>query len=99
MGEVSTYRRIREQIAAENKKALPSGMIQQYADLFTTYREAALNIARNGAIVQHPKTGQPIENPYLRVRQSTLAELQRFTRVKADAVWEALSAELEAAPS
>ncbi len=81
-------------LVSANRGALPSGMLHQFAELFVTYREAALNLAKCGAVVAHPKTGAPVENPYLVVRADTLAALRKFARIKADRVWAALSAEL-----
>lgn len=60
----------------------------QYADLFMEYQEAQRNIATNGTIVLHPRTGVPIENPYLRIRDKALSNLQRMTAVKADWLWQ-----------
>lgn len=96
MGEVTTFKAVRELLAAENPDGLPAGMIEQYADLFVTYRESTLNIARCGAVVAHPKHGAPVDNPYLKVRYQTLSALRGFPEVKAAGVWAALAEELEA---
>jgi hypothetical protein len=60
----------------------------QYADLFLEYQEAQRNIATNGTIVLHPRTGVPIENPYLRIRDKALVNLHRMTTVRADWLWQ-----------
>lgn len=96
MGQIDTFKQVRQMLSEEGNTTLSNAMLHQYADLFVTYREAALNIAKNGAIVAHPKTGAPIENPYLKVRQQTMIDLRKLARVKADKVWGALSRELEA---
>jgi len=57
-----------------------------YADAVLEYREASLNIDEFGAIVKHPRTGNPIENPYLGVRDRALKKLLSL-RVKADFLW------------
>ncbi len=61
-----------------------------YVDTFLEYRKAMDNITANGAVCQCPRTGSPIDNPYLKVRdraQKTLVDLSR--RVKhADAFWQ-----------
>jgi phage terminase small subunit len=59
----------------------------QYADAFIEYREASRNIEANGVIVQHPRTLNPIENPYLQVRDRSLRKLQRFGSIKAQFLW------------
>ena len=60
----------------------------QYADAFCEYREASKNIAEHGSIVQHPRTSNPIENPYLVVRDRALRKLQGMVNVKgAEALW------------
>lgn len=77
MGEVD--------ILAELKKENPKANaveLRVYADALATYREAAENIDRNGAIVQHPRTGAPIENPYLKIRTSAGATLTKLRHIK-----------------
>lgn len=43
-------------------------VVEMYVANFLTFVEAEDNILRNGNIVAHPRTGAPMENPYLRVR-------------------------------
>lgn len=97
--KADTFGAVREMLEAENDGKTPTGALTQFATLFLTFREAALNIARNGAVVASAKTGAAMENPFLSVRRSTLTELRALSRVKADSVWAALSAELEALPA
>jgi phage terminase small subunit len=60
----------------------------QYADAFLEYREASKNISEHGAIVQHPRTSNPIENPYLVVRDRALKKLQSMVHAKgAASLW------------
>ena len=59
----------------------------QYADAFCEYREASRNIAEHGAMVLHPRTANPIENPYLAIRDRALRKLQGMVNVKADWLW------------
>ena len=61
-------------------------VIVMYADAFEEYRAAQANIAANGSIVTHPKTGGPISNPYLAVRDRA-AKTLREMRVQAGALW------------
>ena len=39
-----------------------------YATAFSEYQEAASRIVDNGTVVSHPRTGAPIDNPYLKIR-------------------------------
>lgn len=41
-----------------------------YADAMVEYLAAQANIQEHGTIVFHPRTGAPIDNPYLRVRNA-----------------------------
>ena len=59
----------------------------QYADAFLEYAEASKNLLEHGTIVQHPRTANPIENPYLSVRDRALRKLQGMRQVKADWLW------------
>jgi len=59
----------------------------QYCDAFLEYREASRNISEHGVIVQHPRTANPIENPYLVVRDRALRKLQGMVNVKAAFLW------------
>jgi len=52
--------------------------VEQYAAVWLTLQEAQDNIDRNGAVVAHPKTGGPIENPYLSVRERAMRQLGQF---------------------
>jgi phage terminase small subunit len=60
--------------------------LRVFADALKVYREASLNILENGAIVMHPRTGAPIENPYLKIQASSGAVLARMGRIKSDRV-------------
>jgi len=53
-----------------------------YADAFVQYRAASANLDEHGAIVMHPRTSNPIENPFLKVRDSALRALQSMRTVK-----------------
>jgi phage terminase small subunit len=61
-----------------------------YADCFMDYQEAAANIAKNGTVVAHPRTGSPIENPYCKVMALAMSQLQKLVRLKnVGALWSA----------
>ena len=61
--------------------------LAMYADLFAEYRAAQANITEHGAIVSHPKSGAPISNPYIAVRNAA-AKTLRALRIQAGALWD-----------
>lgn len=60
-----------------------------YADAFLEYAEASENIRKTGSIVAHPRTSNPIENPYLPIRDRARLALQRMGSAKTDFLWTA----------
>jgi hypothetical protein len=77
LGEVT----LEERLAKENPRARAIDL-RVFADALRAYDEASENIARNGVIVQHPRTGTPIDNPYLKVRAQQAAILNKLGRIK-----------------
>lgn len=81
----------------EDRKALiVTGLVEngtrkdvaiQYADAYLEYVEASENITKYGAMVLHPRTANPIENPYLQIRDRALAKLQKMRDVDAAWLW------------
>lgn len=62
--------------------------VSMYADCFMDYKEAADNISKNGNIVAHPRTGSPIDNPYIKVKSAAMNQLRKITKIKrVDALW------------
>lgn len=61
---------------------------RMYCDLFCEYFEAQENIARNGAVCANPRTGAPVENPFLKVRNQARAALLKMRRVNAVGLWD-----------
>lgn len=61
----------------------------QYVDAYCEYKEAMDNIERNGAICSDPRTGKPIENPFVRIRDAAFRKLRSkaLARVKSDGLW------------
>jgi hypothetical protein len=55
----------------------------QFADLWLQYSEASENIVKNGTIVQHPRTLNPITNPYVAHRDSARAGMRRLSWIEA----------------
>ena len=89
MGEVAID--IEAELRADNPKT-PAVTLRLYADAMRVYREAAANVREHGAIVAHPRTGAPIENPYLAVMQRQAATLHKM-RVRGDRVLALLEAQ------
>jgi len=61
-------------------------VLVRYADAFLLYLEAEENIRRNGAITAHPRTGAPLENPYLQVRNQA-SKILASIRLKTEGLW------------
>jgi phage terminase small subunit len=59
-----------------------------YTDAYLTHQEASENVQRNGAIVNHPRTGNPIINPYLQIRDTAAKTLGALKLKGADFLWE-----------
>lgn len=77
-------------VAFFTSRKISADIASIYVDAFNEYRKAMANINENGSVVQCPRTGTPIDNPFLKVRdraQKTLVDMSR--RVKhADAFWQ-----------
>lgn len=76
MGEM-----ILEQLLADNPKA-PFDQVSIYADALIKYIEAEANIRKNGSIVAHPRTGAPIDNPYLKIQSAASKQMLSCGRIK-----------------
>lgn len=74
-----------EILTAANPKKRRDQVVM-YAQAFVEYRDAQANIEKNGTIVFHPRTGSPIENPYLRIRDRASLVLTRI-RLDAALLW------------
>ena len=71
-------------LRSDNPKAR-ADLLAIYADAFIEYHTAQDNISEHGSIVFHPRTGAPIENPYLAVRDRASKKLQSIRlRVPSD---------------
>ena len=54
--------------------------LRVYLDAKKTYEEAMENITKNGSVNAHPKTGAPIVNPYLAIRDLCGKTIVKFHR-------------------
>ena len=75
-------------------------MVGMYVSSFLTYLEAQENIERNGSIVAHPRTGSPMENPYLKVRTAAMNDMLKCGGIKGLAqLWEVVQGDSNAITS
>ncbi len=58
-----------------------------YADVYLEYREATANIDKTGAVVSNPRTGAPMDNPYLKVRDRAWMKLRKMQKVNTQGLW------------
>lgn len=59
-----------------------------YTDSWLDYIEAEKNIRENGNIVMHPRTGSPIENPYIKIKALAASSMQKIKKIKrVDRLW------------
>lgn len=57
-----------EALREANPRA-PEDALRAYASALRDFVAAERNVAEHGAIVFHPRTGAPVENPFLAVRE------------------------------
>jgi len=89
-GEVSAAMRAdrAEALRVLAGNGVPEDLASLYADAWAEFVEAVANVERNGAVCAHPRTGAPIENPYLRVRDRAFERLLKLRRkVDARGLW------------
>lgn len=91
MGKINVF----DELKKDNRSGKEVDLMV-YADALTVYHEASANIKRNGAVCSHPRTGSPIENPYLKVAEKQGAILAKFRSINGDRVSKLLKAEYEA---
>jgi phage terminase small subunit len=84
MGEMT--RELAVKILEEQNRSASREKIIMYADAYMDYMEAQRNIKENGALVTHPKTGAPFDNPYLKIRQQMATAIGAL-RLKSDPLW------------
>jgi len=79
---------IKEEVLATLHELNPNRVpeVAIYVDAFLDYREAQANIDLYGSVTFHPRTGAPIDNPYLRIRDRAAACLGK-SRLKTGALW------------
>ena len=80
-----TKNEVIEHLRSTNPRASLAEMTM-YADAYIDYRTAQTNVDEHGPIVLHPRTGAPIENPYLVIRDRARVALGK-SRLRADSLW------------
>jgi phage terminase small subunit len=65
MGEINLF----NELLVDNPK-INQMTLRVFADTLGVYAEASKNVREKGAIVLHPRTGAPIENPYLKIQSA-----------------------------
>lgn len=83
MGKIA----IIEQLKRDNPSA-NHGEVAIYVDAFFRYQEARNNIDEHGSIVAHPRTGAPIDNPYLKILDAAAKQMMACGRVRdVESIW------------
>ncbi len=77
-------------LSASNPSAMHAAAVRIYADAFVEYLDAQRNIDTHGAIVFHPRTGAPIENPYTKTRDTASSKMLRI-KLRVDRLWSELA--------
>lgn len=84
-----THEEIVKILRRDNASA-PLGDLHMYAEAWAIHRAASANVRENGPLCAHPRTGAPMENPYLAIAASQLRVMQALKRVsKTDRLWSA----------
>ena len=81
----------RDEVMSILRRDNPAGKqdeISMYADFYMDYMEASANIKEHGNIVFHPRTGAPIDNPYVKIKTNAMKQLRTITRLcNVGAIW------------
>lgn len=76
-----------EVVAALVARKTPRDAACMYADAWLEYQTATANITDHGVVVAHPRTGAPLVNPYVAIRDGALKKLQGMRSVPAAFLW------------
>lgn len=75
------------QLLREDNPRAGEDVLRIYTAALRDFAAAEENIAKHGTIVFHPRTGAPIENPFLRVRAGAQTSILRCKLRRTDRVW------------
>lgn len=67
-----------DEVTAELRRLnprVPEAKIAIAANLVADYRHASANVREHGTVSLHPRTGEPIANPYCAVRDRSAKQL------------------------
>ena len=76
-----------EVVAALVGRGVAQDRAVMYSDAYSDYMLATANVREYGPIIQHPRTGNPIPNPYLPIRERALKVLRGLQDVEAAFLW------------
>ena len=90
-----TLDNLRKWIGEENPAA-KTGDVEQYSHQLLTYFEASLSVLMLGAIVAHPRTAAPMENPHLKQRNQSMSAMQKLKKIrKTNETWKKIQTALD----
>ena len=73
------------------RRSNPAGKeqsVQMYAQSFMEYVEAVANVEANGTVCAHPRTGQPMDNPYCKVKAAAMSSMGKMLKqLDTDPLW------------
>ena len=90
-----TTRTVLDALRDANPRA-PEDAIRAYASALRDYVAAERNVSEHGAIVYHPRTGAPVENPFLAVRERCAATMARCKLRETREAWALASGSADA---
>tara|TARA_Y100000310_G_C20466182_1_gene707759 strand:- start:52 stop:276 length:225 start_codon:yes stop_codon:yes gene_type:complete len=62
------------------KMNIPKSSLDIFYNAKKSYDKAQININEFGEIVSHPRTGAPIENPYIKIREKSAKQMLDFRK-------------------
>lgn len=77
--EVLGLDKVKELLRLANPKARPDE-ICLYAEAYVEYQQASGHIAEHGPIITHPRSGVPMDNPYIKVRAAAIDRMTKLMR-------------------
>jgi len=68
------------EVLRRSNPTAPKQSIQMYAQSFVEYLDAESNIVKNGTVCAHPRTGQPMSNPYCAIKSHAMADMGKLLK-------------------
>ena len=85
MGKITKPFDMLAELRADNR-TVPAMTLEVFANALRIYLEASRNVREHGAVVAHPRTGAPMDNPYLKIQTAQGQTLVKLSRIKSDRV-------------